>query len=378
MSHSQIYEMIKHIQILRFLAAMWVAVFHGAVLGIFTDFPHWLGFIINMGYAGVDIFFVISGVIMAHSTKNTAHGARAAGAFVLNRFSRIYMGWWPALLLYLVFFKVTQQLDPHINFQGSFYLYFTDLTGLINIVIWSLMFELYFYILLAAALLFSRDQRQNFLKMMLGVLVVINVYFFLDRTSTDAGLQRDWIKLFYVAPIVAEFFMGYFLYHYLQSHSSSPWKLWGALAAASLGLLVYMVPHFEDHPYGLANFHYWPERTLLMGGAALAIAGLALTLPSPRSPIARIMAKLGDYSYAIYVLHILVFNMALVLLPWKSLDGLPRIAIAIFVLLALLSASAVYYHAVERPLYMFCREKINRWLQPLSSDRSSLSTIHKN
>lgn len=369
--------MIKHIQIVRFLAAMWVAVFHGSVLGVFTDFPRWLNSIITMGYAGVDIFFVISGVIMAHSTKNAAHGPRIAGTFVLTRFSRIYMGWWPALLLYIVFFKATRQLDPHINFQGSFYLYFTELSGLINIVIWSLMFELYFYVLIAIGLLLSRDQRQNFLMLVFGVLVVVNVYFLIGRAGKSVELQSDWIKLFYVAPIVAEFFMGYFLYHYLQTRSSSSWKMWGLFAIATMALVIHLAPHFEDHPYGLANFHYWPERALLIGGAALGIIGLALTLPSPRSKIALLMVKLGNYSYSLYLLHILAFNMVLVLLPWDNLDGQFHRVMTILVLLALLLVSALYYHAIERPLYMLCRENINRWLKPLPRDGSSLSALKK-
>lgn len=126
------------------MAALWVVVFHGAILGIFSDATPWVAAVINFGYAGVDVFFVISGVIMAHSTKNMGHGPRTATAFLLARFSRIYTGWWPAMLLYVIYLKLTQQLDPHIQLQASFFLYFSDLAGLVSIAIWSLMFELYF------------------------------------------------------------------------------------------------------------------------------------------------------------------------------------------------------------------------------------------
>ncbi|MEG2469338.1 MAG: acyltransferase family protein, partial [Comamonas sp.] len=92
--------MIKNIQILRFIAAIWVVLFHGTFVGMFFDIAPWINFFINWGYAGVDIFFVISGVIMAHSTKNTPHTPRTAGTFFLIRLSRIYTGWWPVMLLY--------------------------------------------------------------------------------------------------------------------------------------------------------------------------------------------------------------------------------------------------------------------------------------
>ena len=71
------------------------------------------------------------------------HGPRTATAFLLARFSRIYTGWWPAMLLYVIYLKLTQQLDPHIQLQ-AFFLYSSDLADLVSVAIWSLMFELYF------------------------------------------------------------------------------------------------------------------------------------------------------------------------------------------------------------------------------------------
>lgn len=370
--------MIKQIQILRLMAALWVVVFHGALLGIFSDVSPWVAAVINFGYAGVDVFFVISGVIMAHSTKNMGHGPRTAATFLLARFSRIYTGWWPAMLLYVIYLKVTQQLDPHIQLQASFFLYFSDLAGLVSIAIWSLMFELYFYVVLSLGLLFPKWHRQRFIQILFAALVVFNLYLLAHRSAADGGMEQNWIQLFYIAPLIAEFFMGYFLYQYLQCHSRTSWKLWSLLAAVWIALIVYFMPHFEEYPYGLANFHYWPERAVLIGGAALAIVGMALKLPSPRSQIALAMAKFGDYSYAIYLLHTLAFSMMLTLLPWSNWNSQVHLRIVIGVIVALLLASAAYYHWVERPVYMFCRQKINRWLSPAVPAQSALQSRYKN
>ena len=358
--------MIRCIQILRFLAAIWVAIFHGTMVGMFSGMVPWLDFFINLGYAGVDIFFVISGVIMAHSTKDTAHGARVAGAFLLIRFSRIYTGWWPALLLYIIFFKLTHQLAPQVDLQASFFLYFTELSGLINIAIWSLMFELYFYIIISIGLLLSKGYRHLFLKFLFAVLILINFYLLMIRADVSQDSEINWIQMFYVAPIVAEFFMGYFLYNYLQAHQRSSWKMWGLIAVVFISLIVYLAPHFADHPYGLANSYYWLERAVLVGGAAVAIVGMALKLPSPRNSIALVLAKFGDYSYSIYLLHILAFNLVLNFLPWGSLDNYLRTLVAVASMLVLLLASAAYYHWVEHPAYLFCRNNIKRWLNPSS------------
>lgn len=358
--------MIKYIQILRFLAAIWVAIFHGAMVGMFPGVGPWMDIFINLGYAGVDIFFVISGVIMAHSTRNADHGPRTASAFFLIRFSRIYTGWWPALLLYIIFFKISHQLGPQIDLYASFFLYFTKLSGLINIAIWSLMFELYFYIIISIGLLLSKWHRHLFLKIFFVALILINFYLLMIRSAATTDSEMDWIQMFYVAPIVAEFFMGYFLYNYLQDHPKSSWKTWGVIAIVLVSLVIYSTPYFSDHPYGLANSYYWPERTIFIGSAALAIVGVALKLPPPRNKIALLLAKFGDYSYSIYLLHILAFNMVLNLLPWGSFDNHLRIIVAVASMMVLLLASAAYYHWVEHPVYLFCRNKIKRWLNPSS------------
>lgn len=357
--------MIEYIQILRFAAAIWVTVFHGAMAGIFPSMAPWMDSFINLGYAGVDVFFVISGVIMAHTTKNVPHGPRAAGAFFLIRFARIYTGWWPAMLLYVILFKITHQLNANINLYESFFLYFTDLSGLINIAIWSLMFELYFYIIVSVGILFPKPHRDVFIKILFASLILINFYLLIIRSAANTDSETNWIQMFYIAPIVAEFFAGYFIYSFMKDSSRSSWKtivVLGILAATFIVLIAYTAPHFSDRPYGLANSYYWPERAVLVGGAALAIVGIAIKLPSPRNHIALALIKFGDYSYAIYLLHILAFNMLLNLLPWGSFDNNQRIIYAFSTLMVLLLASATYYHWIEHPIYMFFRRNIRRKL----------------
>lgn len=347
---------------LRFIAALWVAIFHGAMAGVFTGLPSLVSFIVNFGYAGVDIFFVISGVIMAHSTKSLGHGLKTAAAFLIIRFSRIYTGWWPALLLYIIFFEFTHQLGPPINLLSSFTLYYTDLSGLINIAIWSLMFELYFYIILSIGLFFSRHQRDLMFAVIFIMLLLVNIFIFINRSNFYPDSEINWIKMFFLSPLVIEFFMGYFLYNYLQPILRISWKIWSLVAVIFIGLIVYLIPNFSDYPYGLANSYYWSERSVLVGGAALAIVGLALTLPAPKNIISLILVRFGDYSYSIYLLHILAFNMLLNLLPWAEFEDNTRLLAAFATMVCLLIASAFYYRWVEHPIYMFFRANAKRWV----------------
>ncbi|MPM31404.1 hypothetical protein SDC9_77959 [bioreactor metagenome] len=342
------------------MAAIWVAIFHGALVGLFPNESSLVKSFVDIGYAGVDVFFVISGVIMAHSTKNIPSKSFTAGAFFLTRFSRIYSGWWPVMLFYVIFFEMTNQLGPQVNLLASFFLYFKNPAQLINVATWSLMFELYFYTIISISLLFKRQYRQYFLILLFTFLLLINIYLFIIRPTESVASEINWIQIFYIAPIVAEFFMGYFLYQYIQKNPRASCKIWGAIALILIFLTAYLAPHFLDRPNGLAGFYYWPERTVLIGGISMTIVGMALKLPSPQKNIALILTKFGSYSYSIYLLHILAFNMIFTLLPWSSFNNNYRIVISVATMAVLLLASAVYYHCVEHPVYIFLCNKINR------------------
>ena len=98
--------MLINIQFLRFVAAMLVVFFHCAAhLQASRQAPGLLfGFGQSAGFAGVDIFFVISGFIMAWTTADDR--AADAVAFAKRRVARIYSGYWPFFLLALGLFSL--------------------------------------------------------------------------------------------------------------------------------------------------------------------------------------------------------------------------------------------------------------------------------
>ena len=112
--------MLLNIQFLRFVAAMLVVLYHtaaqvpdspSAAHGLFA-----LGQAI--GFAGVDIFFVISGFIMAFTTFDQG-GRRASAGFARRRLTRIFSGHWPFFVLTLIIFQWTRpELCCRIRFAG--------------------------------------------------------------------------------------------------------------------------------------------------------------------------------------------------------------------------------------------------------------------
>jgi peptidoglycan/LPS O-acetylase OafA/YrhL len=97
--------LLVNIQCLRLVAAALVLLYHTeAWIRLDSGFAAPLfAFGQAAGFAGVDVFFVISGFIMAHTTL-AAQGGVAAGEFARRRAARIYSGYWPFFALTLVVF----------------------------------------------------------------------------------------------------------------------------------------------------------------------------------------------------------------------------------------------------------------------------------
>ena len=91
-------QKLHWIQALRGFAALIVLFFHmrphwelTPVLAIFSGVTQW-------GFSGVDIFFALSGFVVYRSARN-AVPEQGIWLFVKRRLLRIYLGYWPVLVL---------------------------------------------------------------------------------------------------------------------------------------------------------------------------------------------------------------------------------------------------------------------------------------
>ena len=357
--------MIQTIQLLRFVAALWVAVFHAQHWGYFPQLPGWLQAIAAGGYAGVDIFFVISGAIMALSTQHSPPGPRSAGQFVLTRFARIYTGWWPVMALSIAALSALALLPAQTNLLASALLYPSNFSLHISNVIWTLVYELYFYLLVGASLLLPRRWRVPAMTTLAAAMLVWVLYCWaLGRYEPSAFGQATLLLWFFAAPLVLEFFAGYLLFHWLQRHPRQHWGAWLLAAAVLAGAAVYMAWFHSPNAPGMAGFFHWPERALWAGSAATALLGAALLAPAPQWRSVQWLSRLGDYSFAIYLIHPLLLVLAARGLQALGWPHQPSMLATLGVLLLLVASSALYYHAIEHPLYQASRRLIARGLAP--------------
>ncbi len=146
--------MYRNIQLLRALAALMVFIFHAVdhYRAMHGTSPVFLSFS-KFGYFGVDIFFVISGFVAAHTTLKLDRNTQSGIDFLRRRVLRIYLGYWPFWILYLIaatlFYRYSLQ---QVDLIKSFFLGSSDMTLLLVPVTWSLTYELIFYILISLSI----------------------------------------------------------------------------------------------------------------------------------------------------------------------------------------------------------------------------------
>lgn len=350
--------MLINIQFLRFAAAMLVVLYHtapylpasdAAFRGLFT-----LG--ASIGFAGVDIFFVISGFIMAVTTMDQ-RGGRDSSEFARRRVARIYSGYWP---FFLIAWAVIAWTHPghyrESHLVASFFLWPQPLNHILLMVTWTLSFELYFYLLFALLLWWTpTGWRMRICATVMLCLTVFNAWrhWVLDSFGPDHLLLLPFWDQFLTSPFILEFFAGAVLAYWLARRPHGPGWTW-LLSGVALFLATGWI---NNHVYGgniEQGYHVVP-RVALFGAASLMImAGVVRLERRGRTAHARFSLLAGGASYATYLAHIPILATAqqLGLGRWAQQQpfGLAAVVYCALMLLILVF-SMVFYRKIERPLH---------------------------
>lgn len=355
-------DTLTNIQCLRFVAALLVVLFHA---GAYLPYGgHDRGALFDAtaltGFGGVDIFFVISGFIMAWTTRQ-ASGAGDAQRFLRRRVARIYSGYWPFCLIYVAAFYFTgpARLEG-LDLPGSFSLWPTPVGELLISVSWTLVFEMYFYVLFALLIATLGRRREALLPALFCAFLAWTAYsvFVRDAYAPAAFEQMSKYEVYWASPYLLQFLAGALAAQWLDTRRAGPawpylvlglllWALAGYLNAAVFdGTLT----RGDRVPWRVLVFGA-PALALLIGLVRLEIAGVVI---APRWSI-----LLGGASYALYLSHPVLLYLAQRLGGLnRSLAGSADLAaqgayILLVVLIVLLSTA--HYRAIERPLHRLFR-----------------------
>jgi exopolysaccharide production protein ExoZ len=304
----------------------------------------------DVGRAGVDVFFVISGVIM----WRVAQGRDPApDAFLWRRLTRVAPLYWLATLAVLAATLAWPRFLPEVRpgwghlALSLLFVPHLDPKGLPFPTLppgWSLDYEAAFYLSFAAALVGPRAWRG---RLVLAALAGL----------TALGVAIPALYYLGANPMLLQFAAGVLL-GIAAEHDLLPARWTGAamLAAALIGWIAVETSGVFSE--------LW--RPLLWGvPATLTVAGaLILELRGPRrpapTPIGRTVRVLGDASYAIYILHLPAVAAVALILGWRNLGLFLAAAMA-----ASLAAGLAGRAWIEKPLMGALRRPETSPLAPI-------------
>lgn len=339
MSAARLNHQFTGIQLLRFAAAMLVVVMHlTQAISVYITGAG-AGHYWENGSAGVDIFFVISGFVMASSTSSTrtagaASRVSAAWIFMQRRIVRIAPLYWlytllkVALLLAAPGLALKSSIEPAHLAATLLFIPALSPWGAIQPLLpvgWTLNFEMLFYVVFAAAMALGMPRIRFCVAVFLALMVA-------------GQYLGNWVPLaFYAHSIVFEFILGVCIAHLFSAKKNTPTP--GLLALGAGVFLMFAVD------WGAS-----PDRLTTWGlAAALVVLGAVWLEPwIARSRLAGKCALLGDASYSIYLSHTFVVPAGV--LACKQMGVQNGVLILLIVGLAVVAAGCASYLLMERPM----------------------------
>lgn len=213
---------LQSVQALRGLAALLVVFYHIRALETLSIAANgleevtWMDRVFSNGYAGVDLFFVISGFIMVFVTKGAQTGFQPAADFLFARATRIYPVWWVFAGIVAIYMAAAHGLpngtdgwqtvsrsQPPVDYVVKSFLLLPQAEFPILGVGWTLVHEVYFYAVFALFMLLPRRLLPFLLTAWAAMIVAGG---FAGFSVPFAGTMRELV--FY--PMTMEFIFGAF------------------------------------------------------------------------------------------------------------------------------------------------------------------------
>ncbi len=279
------------IQILRALAVIFVVLFHLEVAGI------------ESGFLGVDVFFVVSGFLMAilYKTGETKK-------FFERRAKRLLPAYFTTVVITLIasIFIVLPSELGQVATQSIYSLFFannfgfwmqnsyfskTDFNPLLHL--WSLGVEIQFYLIVPLLVWFFRKSK-IFLPLILIVSFLSCIFIVGISPKTS----------FFITPLrIWEFLIGFVVAYYLTNKGDIKTQKYQWLGLIGL-IILCAIPFINVDGQSLNRLEAHPSfYALLVCFATSLILGCGLPKILQESHLGKFLAKIGDYSYSIYLVH---------------------------------------------------------------------------
>jgi peptidoglycan/LPS O-acetylase OafA/YrhL len=335
---------------LRGVAALTVMAFHFNLFflpqaGFSTIVPF-----LNRAYLAVDLFFLLSGFVMAHvygrqlAANREAHWRR----FVLARFARLYPLFAIATLTMVVLVALYHVHEDGVSFSGrSLALEALMLQQWCSGLSWdypswsiSTEAEAYIFFIFFAGILLAGKYPRLMIMCCILVLAVLS--------ARDRGSINYFAGVLALLRTLAGFSLGVLTYRYYLSRTEDMCKWSGIIAI----LLLYLAALSRIDFIAICGF------ALLIIHCAHATTLFAILLKTHP------LVMLGNWSYSIYLWHVPVYLAVMVGFaanhhPVSQLNPPSARLLLLATMLAVVALSAIHYRYVEIPIGHKVRAALN-------------------
>lgn len=340
---------LQNLQILRGISALLVCCYHSRV---FLNGDIQFGEILfKMGFIGVPIFFIISGFIMVHTTKELSSNTFInVYNFLLKRVIRVVPLYYLCTILFLLVTNFRNFLDDGFVRVTKVFLFIPIGKWPPLDVGWTLNYEMFFYLLFGISFLF-RKKRYVFIYFTIIVLIFI-VPLIINEPIILYPYYYRFAKTYLdliINPLLLFFLLGVFFGNTIVffNLNNKLFKIYSSLA-----ITIFILLYF--------NYIDFFQADLIICGL-LVHSTLLLDYANIKLPMPKIFIYFGDISYSIYLVHLII----IIYLPqFLTKIGLiqfinPKIIFLLIIILTIVS-SAILNEFIEKRFTKYLKNKLIR------------------
>ena len=302
-----------------------------------------LGDYFSLGFAGVDLFFVISGFIIHFTSKNYLNNPSKFKEYLKKRFVRVYPIYWVittvlffsswliTIILHKNIFSIgyPHTLGAYIQTYTLFPLHFA-----INPVTWTLSYELFFYLGFSLLIISER-------LWVIPALILVLSLFHLIVDIPDGDL--NYFNFFF-SGYNFEFLLGFLIFQFYKS-VKLPNLLSVLLLVLSLGLIIY---------FGYTVSDIDSLKRVLVFGLPSSMILIALLNLEQNEVISfpKFCLTLGDASYALYLIHfpMMLLMNKIPLIMGFTITASQEVLYSCFIIITIVITSIYVHKWIEKPL----------------------------
>ena len=340
-------KIINSIQFLRGFAALAVVVHHtGGYVKRYFEPTLLFEDKFSIGFAGVDLFFVISGFIIHFTSKNFLNNPSKLKEYLKKRFIRVYPIYWIiTTILFISSWLIVEILDKNIfsiGYPNTLIAYIQTYLLLplhfaINPVTWTLSYELFFYLCFAILIISKR------LWIIPALILAVSFYNIFINIPEIVEVKLNYFN-FIFSGYNFEFMFGFLIYPLHEKIKLSN--------IISVILLIISISIIALFGYDIGDYDSY-KRVLTFGLPSGLILLSLLNLENNNAiSFPKITLTLGDASYALYLIHfpmMLLMNKIPQILGY-NFSAIQEVWYSYFIIISMVISSIYVHKWIEMPV----------------------------